>query len=104
MNIQVLKNGEYFSIISGSDNIHINNSYKIKSRSDMEYILENIKFQSFPSALINNINFNDAIDEWRAHNLLYVLHLWRSHTKDVDINKNKWYIKIIYKILSFLYF
>lgn len=45
------------------------------------------------------------INEWRAHNLLYNLHIKRDRTGTVDLNKDQsiW-AKIAYAILSFLYF
>ena len=45
------------------------------------------------------------IAEWRAHNLLYTLGIYRNHTMHTDFNfEIKWYEKIVYFILSLLYF
>jgi hypothetical protein len=49
------------------------------------------------------IPIKDLINEWKTHNLFYDLHLFRSHTKDVDLNKHSWFIKLIYSILSKFY-
>ena len=39
--------------------------------------------------------------EWATHNFLYNLHIFRSHTKDVDLNaKQKWYEVIGYGIVG----
>ena len=41
------------------------------------------------------------INEWFAHNVLYNLHLYRKHTKDVDLNyPQSKIIEIAYSIVS----
>ena len=41
--------------------------------------------------------------EWAVHNVLYKLGLWRSHTKDVDLNYPiKWYVEVLYVIFGTL--
>lgn len=87
------------------DNITIYNSYLIKSKADMSFVLSVIKY-NYPQSdyIVNQLDKDTMINEWRGHNLLYNLHLFRSHTKDVDINKNPWYLKVGYWILSKLYF
>ena len=40
-------------------------------------------------------------NEWACHNLLYDLHLFRSHTKDVDMQYPLiWWEKIVYPIFG----
>lgn len=88
--------------------ITIYDSYKIKTKADMNFILTVIKYNysdiNDDDYIFNQVNRESMINEWRGHNLLYNLHLFRSHTKDVDINKNPWYLKAGYWILSKLYF
>lgn len=87
------------------NSIHIKDSYKIHNENEMMKILCEIKTQYFYSKyFFYNMSYKDLINEWKAHNLLYDLHLFRSHTKDVDLNKNPWYIKLIYSILAKFYF
>jgi hypothetical protein len=44
------------------------------------------------------------IIEWRAHNMLYALHIKRNRTRTVDLDINEpWYRKVGYLILSTLY-
>ena len=39
--------------------------------------------------------------EWATHNLLYALGMWRSRTKDVDLNfEQKWYMKLAYGVVG----
>ena len=36
--------------------------------------------------IINRRSFNSMANEWKAHNLLYDLNLFKSHTKDLDLD------------------
>lgn len=86
------------------NNIHIKDSYKITSEKEMMKILCKIKLQYFSSKyFFYQTSYQELLNEWKTHNLLYDLHLFRSHTKDVDLNDNPWYIKLAYTILSKLY-
>lgn len=86
-------------------NTRIQDSYRISSRSDMKAILKELRERSCGADLaINLLSINEMVREWRAHNLLYNLHLFRSHTKDSDLNTgNPWYLKVLYAIVSALY-
>lgn len=86
-------------------NTHIENSYKVKSLSDMCEVLKLIKKECKSKKLaINKLSIDSMIDEWRVHNLLYDFHIQRSRTKDVDLNTdNAWYYKLAYYILSPFY-
>ena len=42
-------------------------------------------------------------NEWKAHNLLYDLNLFRSHTKDLDLDYEPWYRRSCYYVLSKIY-
>lgn len=86
------------------DNIYIEDSYKVTHIKDMKAFLSKISSTTeITCNVFNTVSCNSLIREWRAHNLLYSLHLFRSHTKDVDLNKNKWYTNILYCVLSCLY-
>lgn len=68
-------------------NTRIQDSYRISSKSDIKAILEELRERSCSTDMaINLLSINEIVREWRAHNLLYDLHLFRSHTKDVDLN------------------
>jgi hypothetical protein len=92
-------------VIISLNNIHIEDSYQIKDIFGMLSFLELIQEQTDGSTTIfKKRSYGSLICEWRVHNLLYDLHLFRSHTKDVDLNNIKWYYNLIYIILSPLYF
>lgn len=77
------------------DNICIFDSYKIKTIKDMKAILKNLDIDRSLFSLIN---------EWRSHNLIYALGLFRNRTKDVNLNyKLPWYMEIIYTLVSPFY-
>jgi hypothetical protein len=87
-----------------TDNIHIKDNYKITKEKEMKRILNLIKLQYYSSQyFFYLIPLKDLINEWKTHNLFYDLHLFRSYTKDVDLNKHSWFIKLIYSILSKFY-
>ena len=82
------------------NNCKIYNSWKIK---DYKIIIEFITY------LRSNQGFNvrsekSYLREWKAHNLLYDLHLFRSHTVDVDLDVNEaLYRRFVYFLISWMY-
>lgn len=86
------------------DNTAILNSYIVKSAPDMESILYKIRTNASDKYAISKRSIPSMIREWRVHNLLYSIGLFKSRTRDVDLNiGNPWYIKALYFILSPLY-
>lgn len=83
-------------------NIHIENSYRVRTKSDMLETLTKIREES---SFIYTRSIYSWVAEWQAHNLLYDLHLFRTHTKDVDLNEDEPCFRLIlYYILSLIYF
>jgi hypothetical protein len=83
--------------------VHINNSFKVTSRDDMNFVLDKIK-TNYPNHEICNISNFMLVQEWATHNLLYSLGLFKDKTRDVDLNINKsWFISSLYCIIGFLY-
>lgn len=77
------------------DNIHITDSYKIAKKKFKEYLL-NYK-NEYPDCKVFKRGIFILIMEWSTHNFLYKLGLWKSRTKDVDLDyPHKWYIEILY--------
>ena len=88
----------------GGTNTTIYDSYKIHSIKEMKFILNRIKEQ-FPNSSINKRSNFSLINEWRTHNLLHGLGVYKSRTKDVDLNTdNSIWMKIGYFIGSLIYF
>ena len=104
MKIGLYYKGEPIMVELSCLNTHIEDSYRFKSRTDMKEILTAIRTRSFSADYaVNKLSLKRQIREWRAHNLLYSLGIARKRTKDVDLNENKWYVKVAYGILSLMY-
>ena len=79
--------------------VTILNSYEIKKKWNMKYILTVFKeWTGYESKR----TIESWVREWKAHNRLYKLGLFRSHTKDCDLEENeKLHRLAIYQILGF---
>lgn len=87
------------------DNTSIIDSYRVKSISDMINVLKEIRKIYDESYAIHKRSIFSMVNEWRAHNLLYSLHIKRDRTGSVDLNIGQNIcMKIAYTILSILYF
>ena len=88
------------------NNIHIENSFTVKSRKEMQLVLDDIrKHNSLEYCEVLKRTDKSLIKEWCAHNLLYRLHILRNHTKDVDLNyPQSKTIELLYSIVSIFYF
>lgn len=82
------------------NNVHIEDSYQITRRREMRELLEYLK-ETNPDSDVWNRRIFHMTCEWKAHNRMYRLGLFKSHTKDVDLNyPQEWYIKVLYFILG----
>ena len=82
------------------NNTHIENSYEVINTQLMEeyikWIIEERKARKYHIRSLKSYK-----REWLGHNRLYYLHLFRNHTKDVDLEEpSKWYLEIIWLILG----
>ena len=69
--------------------ISIFNSYKIKRKRDMEFILTMIECASYNRGIFYSRSKSSWIREWKAHNILYKLGLFKKSTKDLDLYENE---------------
>lgn len=81
-----------------SENVRIVNSYKVRNREYMEFILKTfIEKTGYKSKR----SIKSWVKEWVAHNRLYRLGLYKSHTVDTDLEENeKIHRLLIYQILG----
>lgn len=83
------------------NSIHIEDSYLI---SKNEFVNELKKIEDSYTGEIDVFTYRtyESLEkEWAVHNLCYNLHLFRSHTKDVDLNYPQiWYESCLYNILG----
>ena len=97
-------NNVAYAYIANSMNIRIIDSYKIIKRKDMKSAIKQIKKQAASKGFIYKRTNKEWLQEWRAHNLLYVLNYEIDRTKSVDLNEDEPKSrKTLYKILSFIY-
>ncbi|MBR3697572.1 MAG: hypothetical protein IKM97_04870 [Clostridia bacterium] len=81
-----------------SKNVHIVNSYQVKYKDDMIIILRLFKLRT---GYCSKRSLKSWIKEWKSHNRLYRLGLFKSHTKDCDLEENeKLHRLIAYQILG----
>ncbi len=78
------------------DNLHIVNSYAY-TKAEMPQALE-LAQRKTPTSKVWQRNFESLLAEWMVHNALYRLHLFRSHTADVDLNYPQRY-DLVYRAL-----
>lgn len=84
--------------------IQLKDSYKIHTSKEMCEILNELQSQGKDNGIIALRGCQSLINEWKGHNLLYDLHLYRSHTKDVDFEyPQDSRFRIIWSILAPIY-
>lgn len=88
--------------IISEDNIHIKNSYTITKEGYIKDILTNLKNKISDHIVFQKRTIKSLTKEWIAHNVLYKLHIARSHTKSVDLNIERWYRILGYNIIYFV--
>lgn len=81
-----------------NSNVRIINSYKVKSRVYMKMVLQEfLKRTGYKSKR----SIKSWLKEWKAHNRLYKLGLYKTHTVDCDLEENeKLHRLIIYEFLG----
>ena len=86
-------------------NTHIMDSCMVKSKADIRAYLEGLREASAPEMAVNQRDIESQICEWRSHNFFYRMHVFRSRTKDVDLElKQTWYRELFCRVVSFFYF
>lgn len=86
------------------NNIHIEDSYKVNRKDDMQIVLTDIRADySLEESDVLKRTDKSLIKEWYVHNVLYNLNLFREHTKDVDLNyPQSKIIEIAYSVAYFI--
>ncbi|MBR5378296.1 MAG: hypothetical protein IK135_04170 [Bacteroidales bacterium] len=93
------------NVIISPTNTHILNSYLVRSKEAMRAYLQNLRDTVSPEMAVNQRDIESQVREWRSHNLFYFLHVFRSRTKDVDLELTQtWYRELFCRVVSFFYF
>lgn len=81
------------------------NSFLVKTKAEMRAILEDLRAKTSEQMAVNQRDMESLVREWRSHNLFYKFHVFRSRTKDVDLElKQPWYRELFCRVVDFLYF
>ena len=81
------------------------NSFLVKTKAEMRAFLEDLRAKMPEQMAVNQRDIESQIREWRSHNLFYKFHVFRSRTKDVDLElQQPWYRELFCRIMDFLYF
>ena len=78
------------------ENTHIEDSYQIKLRKSIQNEVEWIIVVRKARKDLVTRTVNSYVNEWKGHNRLYKLHLFRKHTKDVDLEEPQ---RLIWRII-----
>lgn len=84
---------------------HIEDSCLVTSKEDMRAYLQELRDTSSSEMAVNQRDLESQVREWRSHNFFYKFHVFRSRTKDVDLElKQTWYRELFCRVVSFFYF
>lgn len=86
-------------------NTHIMDSCFVKSKETMREYLLKLR-ESVPDEMaVCQRDIESQVREWRAHNFFYDIHVFRSRTRDVDLElKQTWYRELFCRVVDFFYF
>lgn len=91
--------------IATQTNTHITDSCLVKSKADMRAYLEELRETVGPKMAVSKRDIESQVCEWRSHNFFYKFHVFRSRTKDVDLElKQTWYRELFCRVVSLFYF
>lgn len=81
--------------------VTIYDSYKVMDKNKMNEILYAIKSKHPDCKVFEVRKWNNLISEWKAHSRLYKWEMFKSHTKDVDLDTDEpLWRRILYAIIG----
>ncbi|MCX4365083.1 MAG: hypothetical protein OSJ70_04860 [Bacilli bacterium] len=82
-------------------NIKIRNSFEVKDEAKMKIILNIVRNRAKKKNITFKRTNESWLQEWKAHNLLYKLNLFRDKTTDTDLEEAESKFRLFcYKILG----
>lgn len=92
-------------VILSRDNTHINGSAFIRSKTDIRNFLIALREQCEPGMAVATRDLESQVREWRVHNFFYYMHIFRSRTRDADLELHQsWYRELFCRVFDFFYF
>lgn len=85
-----------------NDSVAILDSHCISSSAIMHDIVTTILSDKRCPACVAHRSAKCLVREWQGHNLLYDMHIFRSHTATVDLDAKQWY-DFAYHMLGIVY-
>ena len=86
-------------------NTRILDSCMVKSKAAMRQYLEHLREIVPDEMAVNQRDIESQVREWRAHNFFYNINVFRSRTRDVDLElKQNWCRELFCRIVDFIYF
>ena len=86
-------------------NTHIVDSCTVRSKAEMREYLESVRKVVAPEMAVNRRDLESQVREWRSHNFFYRIHVFRSRTKDVDLELcQSWWRELFCRVVDFIYF
>ena len=91
--------------ITAPDGTHIVNSCLVLSKQAMRDYLKKLRAAVSPDMAVCKRDIESMVHEVRAHNFFYNVHIFRSRTRDVDLElKQPWHRELFCRVVSFFYF
>lgn len=79
-------------------NVRIKDSYKVRNKEYMRFILTQFRRRT---GFKSKRSIDSWIKEWKSHNRLYRLGLFKKHTRECDLEENeKLHRLFIYEIIG----
>ena len=97
-------NGNKITVTIDKNNIHIHDSYKVKTTESMRFILQLVKYAAANRGIVYKRTVQSWLREWEAHNILYKWRIHRSSTQHTDLcEKESGKRRFAYFMLSLFY-
>ena len=85
-------------------NTRILDSYLVKTKAEMREYLQRLRDMATENA-VNQRDMESMVREWRSHNFFYWLHIFRSRTRDVDLELKQSKLRELFcRVVDFIYF
>ena len=93
---------ELSNAITQKDGTHIVDSCLVLSKQAMRDYLTQVRAAVSPEMAVCRRDLESQVHEWRAHNFFYKLGVFRSRTRDVDLElKQPWHRELFCRVVSF---